>query len=308
MKVLVAGATGVLGGEIVRRLKTKGHAVRAIKRAASNPERVAALKSAGVEFIQADLKDRPSLDRACTGMDAVISTVTAILANQPDDNLQSVDLNGQKSLIDAARAAGVGQFVYISLSVHGDFPLEGAKRAVEAHLKRSGLVYTILQPTFFTEYWLGPGVGFDHEAGTVTIYGSGNQKISFISFRDVAEFAVQSLENPAARNKESLLGGPDQVSPLEAVKIFEQASGRRFEVRHVSDDALRAQRAGAQNPVQQSFAALMLANAHGDPIDMQQTLKSFSVGLSSVNDCAKRDSAGCSILTVVGGAMTLTCA
>jgi len=284
MKVLVAGATGMLGGEIVRRLKSKGHAVRAIKRSASDPKRVAALEAAGVEFIQADLKDRQSLDQACVGMDGVISSVTAILSDRPDDNLQSVDLNGQKNLIDAARASGAGRFVYISFSVHGDFPLEGAKRAVEAHLKRSGLVYTILQPSFFTEFWLGPNVGFDHEAGKVTIYGSGNQKISFISFRDVAEFAAQSLENSAARNKEILLGGPDQVSPLEAVKIFEAASGRGFEIQHVADDALRAQRAGAQNPVQQSFAGLMLANAQGDPIDMRETLKSFSISLLSVKD------------------------
>jgi len=284
VKVLVAGATGVLGGEIVRRLKGKGHAVRAIKRSASNPERVAELEATGVELIQADLKDRQSLDRACVGMDAVISSVTAILSNRPDDNLQSVDLNGQKNLIDAARASGTGRFVYISFSVHGDFPLEGAKRAVEAHLRRSGMVYTILQPTFFTEFWLGPNVGFDYEAGKVTIYGSGDQKISFISLRDVAEFAAQSLENPAARNKEIMLGGPGQVSPVEAVKMFEEASGRTFEVQHVADDALRAQRAEAQNPVQQSFASLMLANAQGDPIDMRETLKSFSISLMSVKD------------------------
>jgi uncharacterized protein YbjT (DUF2867 family) len=216
MKVLVAGATGVLGGEIAQRLKAKGCEVRAIKRPASAPQKIAGLEAAGIELVQADLKDRRSLDRACAGMDAVISTATAILSTRPDDTLQSVDLNGQKNLVDAARSSGVAHFVNTSFSVRGDFPLEGAKRAVETLIKGSGNGYTILQPTYFTEVWLGPSVGFDHAAGKVTIYGSGNQKISFVSYRDVAEFAVQSLENQAARNKTLRLGGPDAISPLQA--------------------------------------------------------------------------------------------
>jgi prephenate dehydrogenase len=106
MKVLVAGATGVLGGEIAQRLKAKGCAVRAIKRPTSAAQNIAALEAAGIELVQADLKDRRSLDRACADMDAVISTATAILSTRPDDTLQSVDLTGQKtSLMPRARAA-----------------------------------------------------------------------------------------------------------------------------------------------------------------------------------------------------------
>ena len=89
------------------------------------------------------------------------------------------------------------------------------------------MTYTILQPTFFMEVWLSPALGFDAAQGTAQVYGSGQHKISWISFQDVAEFAIASLDNPAARNAVIELGGPEALSPLEVVKVFEKQSGRR---------------------------------------------------------------------------------
>lgn len=78
-------------------------------------------------------------------------------------DIRTTDLNGEITLIDAAVAAKVRQFVYTSFSgnLDLDFPLRNAKRAVEQHLQRSGLTYTILRPSFFMEVWLSPAVGFD---------------------------------------------------------------------------------------------------------------------------------------------------
>ena len=77
MKVLIAGATGMVGGEAARILSSGGDAVRALVRSTSNAEKMAALKSAGIEVVEGDLRDRASLDAACDGVDAVISTVSA---------------------------------------------------------------------------------------------------------------------------------------------------------------------------------------------------------------------------------------
>ena len=134
----------------------------------------------------------------------MICTVSAMpFCYQPGVNdIQSVDLEGVNNLIDAAKATGVKQFIYTSFSgnLDRDFPLRNAKRAVEKHLKESGLVYTILRPSMFMEVWLSPAVGFDAANAKATIYGTGDQPIAWITIQDVAQFAVESLTNPAARN------------------------------------------------------------------------------------------------------------
>ena len=166
------------------------------------------------------------------------------------------------SLVDVARDTGVQQFVYTSFPpMATSFPLQDAKRAVEARLRDSGLTYTILRPTYFTEIWLSPAVGFDHANRKATIYGTGENAISWISFLDVAQFAVASLDNPAARNTTLELGGPEGLSPRNVVKIFEKVGGKAFEVTQVPVEALQGQMAGATDPMQQSFAGLMLGYA-----------------------------------------------
>jgi uncharacterized protein YbjT (DUF2867 family) len=284
---LVVGATGLLGSEICELLAAKGKSVRALVRPTSNQTKVAELRGLGVEIVRGDLKDPSSLEAACRGVSAVISTASSTLSRQEGDTIQTVDRDGQLSLIDAARAAGVKRFILISFSsMDVDFPLQNAKRDVEQHLKRSGLNYTILQPTFFMEVWLSAALGFDAANATAQIYGSGENKISWISYQDVAKFAAGSLDNPAAENAVIKLGGPEALSPLEVVKIFEEAGGRPFAIQHVQEEQLRAQKDSAEDPLQESFAGLMLAYARGQVIDMRETVRKFSVQLTSVREYA----------------------
>jgi uncharacterized protein YbjT (DUF2867 family) len=274
--ILVVGATGVLGGEICRLLAQRAKPVRALVRHTSNPDRVAGLKSLGAEQVRGDLKDRPSLDAACRGASAVISTASSTVSRQAGDSIESVDRQGQLDLIDAAAAAGVKRFVLVSFrSVAMDFPVQSAKRAAEARLRDSGMTYTILRPTCFTEVWLSPALGFDAPNATAQIYGGGQNQISWISYQDVAQFAVAALDNAHAKNAVIDLGGPQALSPLDVVRLAEQVTRKRFAVQHVPEEALRAQHATATDPLQQSFAALMLYYARGDVIDMQATLRAF---------------------------------
>src|SRR2546430_9896371 len=165
--ILVVGATGLLGGEICRLVTQRGKPVRALVRGTSNPDGVPQLKSVGAEQVRGDLKDRPSLDAACRGASAVISTASSTVSRQEGDSIESVDRQGQLSLIAAAAAAGVKQFIMISFpSVETDCPLQSAKRAVEERLQLSGMTYTILRSTFFTEVWLSPALGFRSEEHT----------------------------------------------------------------------------------------------------------------------------------------------
>jgi len=275
---LIVGATGILGSEICRLLAKKGESVRALVRSTSNPDKVAQLKALKAEVILGDLKDRRSLDAACRGATAVVSTASSTLSRQEGDSIESVDREGQVNLVDAASAAGVTHFVLISFpNVDIDFPLQRAKRAVEDRLRSSGMSYTILQPTFFTEVWLSPALGFDPKNAKAQIYGSGHHKISFISFQDVARFAVAALDPRLAPNAIVKLGGPEALSPLEAVRLAEQVVGKPIEVQHVPEEALRAQHSAATDSLQQSFAGLMLYYAGGDVIEMAETLRTFPI-------------------------------
>jgi uncharacterized protein YbjT (DUF2867 family) len=289
---LVVGATGPvgLGGEICRQLRAEGKPVRALVRPTADPTRVASLERLGVEFIEGDLKDRASLDAACQGVRTIITSATTTMSRQPSDTIEAVDLAGQFQLVDAAKAAGVEHYLYISFSgaIDRDFPLRNAKRGVEQHLKQSGLTYTILRPTYFMEVWLSPLVGFDFPNAQATIYGEGGNPISWISLYDVARFAVLCLDHPAGRNATFELGGPEALSPLEVVRIFEEVGGRRFEVQHVPEEALQAQQAGAPDSLGQSFAGLMRCYATGDSIDMRATLAAFPMQLTPVWDYARR--------------------
>jgi NADH dehydrogenase len=283
---LIAGATGMLGSEICRLLREQGKPVRALVRSTSNPETLTRLRNSGAEIVQGDLKDPASLEAACRGATAVISTASSTISRQSGDSIDSVDRQGQLNLIEAAEKAGVKQFILVSFPrIDISFPLQSAKRAAEERLQRSRMTYTILQPTCFMEVWLGPALGFDPAHGTAQIYGAGRNKVSWISFQDVAQFAVAALGNDRASKTVIKLGGPDALSPLEVVQIAERLTGKTVTVQQVPEDALRAQLGAATDPLQQSFAALMLYYALGDAVDMKTALQVLPVShLKSVRD------------------------
>lgn len=286
--VFVAGATGFLGGEICRQLIAKNKNVRGLVRATSDASKVAELKGSGVETVEGDLKNKDSLVEALRGVSTIISTVSSSFSRQEGDSIQTVDDGGQINLIEAAKTAGVGQFIFISFCALGDCPLQTAKRKVEKLLAESGMNYTILQPTYFMEVWLSPMLGFDYPNSKATIFGAGSNKVSWIAVKDVAAFAVASVDNPAAANGIFELGGPDALSSLEVVTIFETAKGAKFELQFVPEEALAAQRDGAQDPLNKSFAVLTLGVATGSEIDMKKTLDAFPMQLTSVADYAQR--------------------
>jgi len=159
-----------------------------------------------------------------------------------------------------------------------------AKRAVERALQQSGMAYTILQPSYFMEVWLSPALGFDPGAGTVRVYGDGTRPISWISYRDVAHAAAAAVGATSARNKVVELGGPQALSPLEVVQLFEAAGKRDIHIECVPEAALESQMSAAADSLQKSFAGLMLQYAAGDAIDNTTSRKLFPFPMTSVRD------------------------
>ncbi len=286
--ILVAGATGLLGNEVCRRLLQRGKRVRALVRTSSDPGKVEALRDGGADIVLGDLKDPPSLAAACEGVDAIISTASSTFSRQAGDSIETVDHLGQLHLIDAAKKAGVSRFVFASFRVPGGlhFPLGDAKTAVEQALE--DLNYTVLRASWFMEVWLSPALGFDYSNAAATVYGSGVNPISFVSYLDLGEMCALSAEHPAAQRKIFDFGGPAALTPLEVIAKFEQIAGKPFTIQHVPQEVLQAQFDSASDPMQKSFAALTLGYCYGDAMDMVPLQQQFGLKLTSVDDYARR--------------------
>jgi len=232
---LVVGGTGSLGGKIANRLLEQGEPVRALVRPSS---RYHALEAAGAEIIFGDLCDPGSLAKACKGVQTVLTTVTAPLAERHVESVvNAIDWHGYESLIDAARSAGVDQFIYTSFlgaSAEAPHPLVHAKGATEAYLRASGLTYTILQPVMFMETWVGFALGAQLAQGpVVTIVGDGVNKLGFVAEDDVRDLAVAVIGKQDARNAAIPISGPASYTYREVISLIEEVLGRELAIKMV---------------------------------------------------------------------------
>ena len=285
--ILVAGATGLVGSEVCQRLMRRGEPVKALVRKTSSKEKIEALRSSGVELCVGDLKDAQSIVAACRGVNAVISTASSTLTRQPGDSIESVDAAGQLNLVNAAKGANVGRFLFVSFRRPPSisFPLSDAKEQVENAV--TSLNFTVIQASWFMEVWLSPALGFDYVNAVARIYGPGTSPISWVSFRDVAEMCAVALRHSAAERRTIEFGGPEGLSPLEVVARFERIGGRPFRLEHVPEAALLSQFEGATDSMQKSFAGLMLGYLHGDAINMTSVVDTFGIKLTNVNEYAR---------------------
>ena len=285
--ILVVGATGLVGAEVCRRLKRRGEQVRALVRTTSSPDKVAFLKECGADLCVADLKDTNSLAGACRGVNAIISTASSTLSRQAGDSIESVDEQGQLNLVEAAKAAGVNRFIFVSFRrpANLSFPLGDAKAHIENAIK--ALNFTTIHASWFMEVWLSPALGFDYANAAARIYGPGTSPLSWVSFQDVAEMCVLTLRHPAAERRTIEVGGPEPLSPLEVVARFEQIGGKMFKLEQIPEEALRAQFEAATDPMQKSFAALMLGYSFGDSMNVKPIQDEFGIRLTSINEYAR---------------------
>ncbi len=283
---LVVGATGELGGAIARMLLAQKRHVRCLVRQHSKYQ---PLVEAGAEIVWGDLKDRKSLDPGCAGVETVITTANSARRGG-QDNPKTVDLEGNRNLIDAAKNAGVKHFIFISANTadaHSPVPFLQAKGKTEEHLRESGMKYTIIAPDAYMEFWVANIVGLPALNGQpVTIVGDGQRKHSFVSAADVAKIALASVNNPKAMNQRLLIGGPQPVSFLDIVAVYERALSRKITVNHVAP--------GQSVPgLSEELVALLTGfDMYDSPINMTEITRTYGVKPTSVEEFAKNMVAG----------------
>ncbi|HVF65753.1 MAG TPA: NmrA family NAD(P)-binding protein [Casimicrobiaceae bacterium] len=254
--IVVIGASGYLGGYTVRRLLAAGNRVRAASR---SPDRLAALGVLGAEIVRVDLVDEASMDAACRDVDAVFVAAHSLMGVGKYASA-AVDDRGHRSLIDAARRAGVGRFVYTSaMFASSDHPVDfmRTKANVEAALTASGLRFSILRPSAFMEWHVHNLLGKPLvDSGKTTIFGKGITAMNFVAADDVAAVATEVLRDPHAVGQTVEIGGPDNVTRNDVAAMYEQRLGRSVVVRHVPLGPLRIV-APAVRPFNPVIARLM---------------------------------------------------
>jgi NADH dehydrogenase len=294
---LVAGATGRLGGDITRRLLHQGKQVRILVRHDSPSEQLAprglatsahSLIDLGAQPVYGDLKEPESLQQAVEGIQTLVTTANSALRGG-EDNPQTVDLEGNRSLIEAAEQAGVKHFVFVSaLGADVDDPIlfVRAKALTEQRLREGGLDHTIIAPAAFMEVWLPMVVGLPAAAGQpVTLIRGARSRQAFISQSDVAAFAVAALDNPVAQNQRLAIGGPQALSWPDVVQKYEQILGRTVEVRYVEIGELVP---GLGDQTSKILSALETSQTDHSGLDTTELARTFGVQLTPLEEVIRR--------------------
>lgn len=230
--ILVTGATGTNGSELIRQLTAANVPVRALVRDLAKAQKIA---GSGVELVEGDF-DRPqTLDAALAGVEKAFLL--------PPFVADAVEL--QRNFIAAAQRAGVRHVV--KLSVMGadiDSPIVLGRWHGEAEriLRNSGLQWTLLRPNGFMQNLLAfaPGIAADGN-----FYQPAEQaRISFVDVRDIATVAAKSLSEEGHEGKTHKLTGPAAVSFSEVAKALSQATGKTVTYVPVTPERFRVSMAG----------------------------------------------------------------
>jgi len=286
MIILVVGATGVLGREVVAQLTASGHEVRALTRRGWYTE---AVQHPKLEIVQGDLIDRTSLAGACRGVDAVLAAAHSLRGTGKHSS-QAVDDLGHRTLIDTAKDSNVKRFVYMSArGAKPDHTVDffRIKSGVEQYLKSSGLSHSILRPSPFMESHVHQLLGRDLlERGSTKIHGDGTNAINFVSARDVAKFAVIALNNQSAAEIGEI-GGPNNLSKREVAETYLRLSGRTGKVQCVPTMLMRAMRPIVQpfNPVLARLLAMSIwLDTTDQTFDARTPDTSYLIAPTSIED------------------------
>lgn len=225
MKVLLAGATGYLGGYILEELLQKGYPVTVLLRNKSKLKTVDP-----VSIIEAAITDPAAIRDCCRNIDVVISTV-GITRQKDHLTYMDVDYQANLNLLREAQRSGVKKFIYVSV-LHGQelrgLKICAAKERFVEELKRSGLDFCVMRPTgFFSDMSAFLDMA---RKGRVYLFGDGAAKINPIHGADLAVVCVAAI---AGNESEIAAGGPQVFTQNEIAATAFAALDKKTAVTHL---------------------------------------------------------------------------
>jgi uncharacterized protein YbjT (DUF2867 family) len=237
--LLVPGGTGFVGSAITRELLRRNESVAVLGRDA---EKIQSRFGGGVEARIGDVRDPSTLPDAMSGVDVVINAVQ--FPGSPIENrrkgwtFEEVDLKGTRNQVDAAKAAGVRRFVYISgvgASKTADKHWFRYKWEAEKYLQDSGLEWVVVRPTWI----FGPGdvslnrfLGLGKMLPVIPMFGSGKQDMQPVFIDDVARVVADAALKPEAADRLFELGGPEVMSMNDVVQTALSVQGKKRPLLH----------------------------------------------------------------------------
>jgi len=227
MLIALTGATGYVGSRVVRKLLRREHEVRALVR---RPDRAGSLEDLGVQLVAGDLRDADTLAALVVGTDAVVHLVGVII-EAGGQTFESVHVAGTRSLLAAAKDAGVRLMVHMSAlgarSAAGATRYHQTKWQAEEAVRASGLPHVIFRPSLIA----GPGnaalrtmVDMIRLSPVVPVIGDGRYELQPVWVDDVAEAFALAVERSDLRGTFDI-AGPERLNYHQLLDRLETAIG-----------------------------------------------------------------------------------
>jgi len=221
--ILVAGATGNLGQQIVKYLVGNDAEIRVVVRTNSDPDKIKTLKNLGVEIFKVKNWDLEELKPSCKDADCVISALAG---------LREVVIDSQKVLLDAALAAGVPRFIPSDYSLdftkfsHGENRNLDLRREFHTYLDKTAISATSIFNGAFTELLAGEMPMILSKQKMILYWGNADYKWGFTTIDNTAEFTAKvALDDSSPRY---LRVSGDLISPKEVKAVVDEITGKKF--------------------------------------------------------------------------------
>jgi uncharacterized protein YbjT (DUF2867 family) len=229
--VLVVGGTGMLGGQVIAELLSRGKQVRALVRPTSDATQ---LERAGVVIARGDMMDPASLLKAMDGADAVISTAAGYTRHSKGDT-DEIDTIGNRNLADAASRAGVRRFVLTSILTCDQTPQVPHfwhKKLAEDRLEELGVPFVSLRPGAFLDMITQMG-GDAIAKRRLMWFGSPTIPLTFVLTQDLAGYLADAVDARGVDGQRIDIGWDRPVSMQEIAQISGKLLGQQIPVRSI---------------------------------------------------------------------------
>ncbi len=221
--IILAGATGALGGHIARALLERGASVKALVRRSSEPDRVEELRKRGATIAEVDFSNVSEVTEACLGGSCVISALSG---------LQETIVETQTLLLNAAVKAGAPRFIPSDFSIDFTKLAPGTNRNLDLRrefhkrLEKEPIAATSIFNGMFTDLLTGRAPIILFKLKRVVYWEDADQRLDFTTMDDTANFtAAAALDSSAPR---FLRIAGNQISARELVEITSEVIGEKF--------------------------------------------------------------------------------
>ncbi len=254
-RVLVVGATGMLGKPVAEALRRRGLIVRAFVREQEKAER---LLDAGYEFAQGDVADEASIRHALEGCQAVHVSLSGGMNPKTIDR---VEYHGTANVASAAARANVEHLTYLSGGNTSDQPIVSdsylpmtniTKSRAEDAIRRSGVPYTFFRSTMYMET-LPQFV----RGKRAVVFGKATHPFSWIAADDYAQLVVRALGNDQVKGKALFVKGPEALTIEQALTIYRKFLVPSLTITHVPLWSLTTVAAVSLSPTLREMAKSM---------------------------------------------------